>query len=317
MEPEREKRRSKKRAKKLRSSVDLPPIPISSQDSFNFAIHIDFAFWLSDPRTYSIVLVFYFVIQKLILPLHSHPMFSGFRFANLDPQNPLVRYMTVFRPSSPPLPSALLIYTTCHNSAQFSIWRSEIPSVGLECNNDTRLDDCNEAVPYLNFIIDRYDDRLADKYIFAHGHDTAWHYQGDFFDALGNLLRSTYFRKMKYSGVFRGNYYTGPWSNGEESWARPLYKYVFGGTSMPRDPAVTGNQRPCCATFWLNVELIRNRKKEEYMHMRDRLRQWSSENRDAHPSPAWFCGRTMEYTWHIIFTKSAFVDACHLCQGDN
>jgi hypothetical protein len=44
------------------------------------------------------------------------------------------------------------------------------------------------------------------------------------------------------------------WGDGEESWARPLYKYVFGGTSMP--------------------------------------------------SPAWFCGRTMQYTLYF-FTLSS------------
>ena len=161
-----------------------------------------------------------------------------------------------------------------------------------------------------------HDTPLADKYIFAHGHDTSWHYQGDFFDALESLLDSAYFRKMKYGGVFRGQYASGAWGENEEWWARPLYKYVFANTSMPPEPVEEHNQRPCCATFWLNSELVRNRKKEEYIEMRDKLRQWSRTHQDANPDPAWYCGRTMEYNWHIIFTKKAYVDRCHLCQGE-
>jgi hypothetical protein len=198
----------------------------------------------------------------------------------------------------------------------FSIWKTHIPAIGLECSNSTRFIDCNEAVPYLNFVIDNYEKTLADKYIFAHGHDTSWHYQGDFFEALESLLTATYFRKLQYGGVFRGNYYTGAWGENEARWALPLYKFVFGNTSMPASPEEDKNQRPCCATFWLNSELIYSRKKQEYIEMRERLRLWSVRHMDADPNPAWFCGRTMEYSWHIIFTKRAFVDACHLCQGD-
>jgi hypothetical protein len=179
-----------------------------------------------------------------------------------------------------------------------------------------RLDDCNEAVPDLNFIIDHYDAPLADKYIFAHGHDRAWHYHGDFFDALHKLLNSTYFRNLSYGGVFGGDYATGAWGPGEAEWAGPLYQFVFGGTSMPSEPIEWPNQRPCCSTFWVNSELVRNRKKEDYIHIRDRLREWSRTHRDAKPNPAYYCGRTMEYTWHILFTKKAFINSCHVCQTD-
>ena len=243
-----------------------------------------------------------------------------FRFSKTDPSKPLITYSNIMATPTGQRPRALLIYTTCHLPdrpvSEFSIWRTSIPAIGIECNKETRFDDCNEAVPYLNFVIDNYDTPLADKYIFAHGHDTSWHYQGDFFDALESLLDSAYFRKMKYGGVFRGQYASGAWGENEEWWARPLYKYVFANTSMPPEPVEEHNQRPCCATFWLNSELVRNRKKEEYIEMRDKLRQWSRAHQDANPDPAWYCGRTMEYNWHIIFTKKAYVDRCHLCQGE-
>jgi hypothetical protein len=240
---------------------------------------------------------------------------SHLSFSWQDPTNPAQRYTNYVNFSKPPRPRALLIYTTCQNTVPFSVWRTDIPAIGIECNNETNFWDCNEAVPYLNFLIDNYDTPLADKYIFAHGHDTSWHYQGNFFDALDNLLSATYFRKLSYGGVFRGNYFTGAWGDGEEYWAKPLYQYLFTGTSLPPEPIEDHNQRPCCATFWLNSELVWSRKKEEYILMRDRLRNWSHEHQTINPNPAWFCGRTMEYTWHIIFTKKAFIDACYLCQG--
>jgi hypothetical protein len=230
-----------------------------------------------------------------------------------DPANPLITYTNWFQPTE--RPRAVLIYTTCNKGAPWSIGRATIPAIGLECDNASRFWDCNEAVPYLNFIISHYDRPIADKYIFAHGHDTSWHYQGNFWDALDSLLTSTYFRKLKYGGVFRGNYFTGPWGEDEASWARPLHEFVFAGTSMPPKPIEENNQRPCCATFWLNSELVWSRKKEEYIVMRDRLREWSRMNEGMEPNPAYYCGRTMEYSWHIIFTKKAFVHKCHLCQG--
>ena len=273
-----------------------------------------------DPVTLVAIVLFGFVLQFHSLFVPIPPMVISFRFSKIDPNNPLLTYSNFLATPNGNRPRALLVYTTCDlpdkPAAEFSIWRTSIPAVGIECNKTSRFYDCNEAVPYLNFVIDNYDKPLADKYIFAHGHDTSWHYQGDFFDALESLLSSAYFRKMQYGGVFRGYYYTGAWGDGEEWWARPLYKYVFGKTSMPKEPVEINNQRPCCATFWLNSELVRNRKKEEYIEMRDRLRQWSREHEDAKPDPAWYCGRTMEYNWHIIFTKKAFIDKCHLCQGE-
>lgn len=262
----------------------------------------------------------YLVFFRPFIRVNSTEITTNFRFSMKDPKQPLITYSNMLATTTGNRPTALLVYTTCHIPgkipAPFSIWKTSIPAIGLECNQTTRTIDCNEAVPYLNFIIDHYDKPLADKYIFAHGHDNSWHYQGDFFDALENLLNSTYFRKMSYGGVFRGYYFKGAWGDKEDWWARPLYRFIFKNTSMPADPIERNNQRPCCATFWLNSDLIKNRKKSEYIEMRNKLREWSITHADAKPDPAWYCGRTMEYNWHIIFTKKAYIEECHLCQGD-
>jgi hypothetical protein len=275
---------------------------------------VDYAGWLTDSRAFPIALGVYFALENLVLPFRALPALISFFFSHVSPARPLVRYSN-FVNARNATPSALLVYTTCRGD-RFPVWKTPIPAVGIECDNETNSIDCHEAVPYLNFIIENYDRPLADKYIFAHGHEAAWHYAGNFFDALESLLRSTYFRKLKYGGVFRQTFSTGAWGDGEEHWARPLYSYVFKQTAMPAAPVEVGNQRPCCATFWLNSELIRNRKVTEYIAVRDALREWSKENRNMEPNPAYFCGRVMEYNWHILFTKKAFVDPCHLCQGE-
>jgi hypothetical protein len=66
----------------------------------------------------------------------------------------------------------------------------------------------------------------------------------------------------------------------------------------------------------MNSEFRYSRTKEEYIEMKERLRVWTVRHMDADPNPVWFCGRTMEYSWHIIFTQRAFVDACHICQSE-
>jgi hypothetical protein len=166
------------------------------------------------------------------------------------------------------------------------------PGGGIECANETNSIDCHEAVPYLNFIIDNYNRPLADKYIFAHGHETAWYFTGNFFEALETLLRLTYFRKLTYGGVFRQAYRTGAWGDEEEHWVRPLYSQQQ--TTMPATLIERGTHHPCCGTFWLNTKLIHNRKMREYIAVRDALREWSRENRNMNPNPVYFCSRVME-----------------------
>jgi hypothetical protein len=46
------------------------------------------------------------------------------------------------------------------------------------------------------------------------------------------------------------------------------------------------------------------------------LRNWSAQNLDRSPSAAWYCGRVMEYNWHILLANTSFISKCYFCQGD-
>jgi hypothetical protein len=247
--------------------------------------------------------------------LLTRPLRTLFHFSLFDAQTGIV-YGNIATPSHVRKPTYLVIYPFCHERDGFSVFGTSIPSIGILCNNVTNPYDCHEAVPYLNFVIDNYDSNLADKYIFVHGHDRAWHYQGSVLTAIGTLINTRYFRNQNFGGLFKAEYAGGACGEGESGWAGPLYRFLFANTSMPTQMVTESNQRPCCGTFWMNSELVRTRPKEEYVLIRDRLREWSKENMDRTPSAAWFCGRMMEYNWHILFANTSYISKCWFCQGD-
>jgi hypothetical protein len=160
----------------------------------------------------------------------------------------------------------------------------------------------------LSFVIDYYDQPLADKYIFVHAHDRSWHYDTDLFTAIARLRKSRYFLTNSYGGVFRNHWGIGAWGRRLHGvWARGLYAEIFGNTTMPRRPIWAHNQYPCCATFFMNSRLVKTRQKSEYILLRWRLRQWSRKWSMVKPNPAHYCGRTMEWTWHILFSNRTYI----------
>lgn len=210
------------------------------------------------------------------------------------------------------VPDVMIVFTRC-GETNFSIHKSKIPAVALDCDPETKYIDCKESVPMLNFLINTYDAPLAKKYIFAHGHDLSWHYMVNFFDVLEELMGTNYFSNREFGGVYNGRD-SGSCGWKESSWANPLYKWVYHGTSMPEKPTAVRNYRPCCSTFWMNSTLVHTRQKWEYVVIRDRLRQWSREHMNITRGPAYYCGRTMEYTWHILLFNESYIDQCKECK---
>jgi hypothetical protein len=84
---------------------------------------------------------------------------------------------------------AALIYATC-GPHLFSASHSPIPSFRRECNHSDGYDYCFEAGTYLDFIIERYVHPLAERYVFAHGHDNSLHYRLAFLKALRRVYRA-------------------------------------------------------------------------------------------------------------------------------
>ena len=205
----------------------------------------------------------------------------------------------------------LILYVTCpmasRKNRRFNPDLLPGPSRELRCNPETNAIDCHEAVPMLNFLIANYEAPLAQKYVFIHGHEFAWHHTGGVSRRLAHLINTPYFRQEEFGGLFEKFYAKTAWGAREESWVLPLYKYLYAGTSMPPEPSQTGNQHPCCATFFMNASLTRTRSKQELIHVRDRLRQWSRENANIKLGPSYYCGRALEYTWHVLLANKSFV----------
>lgn len=209
------------------------------------------------------------------------------------------------------IPPVLVIYTTCMlNTNGFRVFdasRLPAPSHELRCSPETNLIDCHEAVPMLDFLINNYEKPLAHKYIFIHGHDRAWHHPTSIFTQLRYLINSSYFQNQEFGGIYNQFYARGCWGPKEAHWAGPLYEYLFRDTSMPQEQNCKENQRPCCATFFMSSSLTQTRPKSEYILIRDRLRQWSREHVAISKGPAYYCGRSLEYTWHILLANKSFI----------
>ena len=75
---------------------------------------------------------------------------------------------------------------TCKRS--FDASRFKIKTYHISCD-DKSYDYCYEAVPYLKFIYDHYDD-LHGKIIFIHGHEFSWHYSSSVFRIVEERIKS-------------------------------------------------------------------------------------------------------------------------------
>jgi hypothetical protein len=201
------------------------------------------------------------------------------------------------------LPDLLIVYVSCQESRTFPISKTVISTYRLSCHPETNLIDCHEAVPILEFLIEVWDRPRARRYIFVHAHETSWHYPQSVFDQIHRIKLSRYFRKNKFGAVFP-IYIEGHGGLMDES----QYQYVYQNTSMPLRMINDNNFYPCCATFFVDSDLVRTRSKFEYGLIISRLRQWSREHSTfRNRKPAVFCGRVMEYTWHILLTNQTFI----------
>jgi hypothetical protein len=138
---------------------------------------------------------------------------------------------------------------------------------------------CNEAIPYLDFIIATYHHPMAEKYIFIHGHDTAWHCRPNSSCNLDHVYNSSYLRNTRYGGLC-----SLPWNSKTppEPIFHSLYDFIYQGTTMPsRKVWMTTGIYPCCAQFFVESRLIRNRPLSDYIHIRDKLIEWSSNTRST------------------------------------
>ncbi|KAJ5649226.1 uncharacterized protein N7484_002949 [Penicillium longicatenatum] len=166
----------------------------------------------------------------------------------------------------------------------------------------------NEAMVYLTHIIDRYD-TLPDVNVFLHGGRYQWHNDNPLYDSVISIkdLQLNHVRNAGYVNL-RCTWIIG--CPAELEPARYLrerpddpghptavefpdsFMALFPGEPVPDIIGV-----PCCSQFAVSREAIRARGKEEYVRMRD----WLLNS----PLDASTSGRIFEYSWHIMFGKTA------------
>ncbi|KKZ67166.1 hypothetical protein EMCG_07147 [[Emmonsia] crescens] len=166
-----------------------------------------------------------------------------------------------------------------------------------------------EAMVYLTYIIDHYDDYRNDAAIlFLHADRDQWHNDDDKYDGkrmlqrfnTQHLVREGYvnMRCHPFPGCTTGLDLTiTPTVNSSESAtiASILQNIatLFPGSTQPPDEVAVG----CCAQFGVTAGTIRQTPRKRY----EELRQWLLDT----PLSDQISGRVMEYMWHILFGKPA------------
>lgn len=162
----------------------------------------------------------------------------------------------------------------------------------------------NEAMVYLTYIVDNYDD-LPDITLFHHDHLTSWHQEFNSITEVNNL-QSDFVKEEGYVSTrcLPGceNYI--PLSKTVVSLnvigtaGRELQIPTFLRTFLGEDYAMPEViAAPCCAQFAASKEAILARPKEFWQ----KLQEWLIET-PLEPSVS---GRLIEYTWHLLFAKEA------------
>ena len=165
----------------------------------------------------------------------------------------------------------------------------------------------NEAVVYLSYIIDNYDD-LPWGAFFVHGHADSWHQEADIGSLIDSLDREQLgkygfislrcewlpscpaeIRPKNRDALIWGS---DPFRAGTEAAVGGNWKLLFPDAELPETMA-----SPCCAQFAVTRQMVWMHPKEEY----ERLRNWllgSLLDNDL-------SGRVFEKLWAYIFTREA------------
>jgi hypothetical protein len=179
----------------------------------------------------------------------------------------------------------------------------------------------HEAMVYLTYIIDHYDD-LADTTIFLHPHRTTWHNN--------DLLDSDAVKTIQYlsdAHVARVGYFNTRCHHepGCPDWLRfdrpeeqlDTYRKMeeryftaqVWSELHPGVPVPQAVSQPCCAQFAVSRGRIRQQPRSEYIRYRDWLLNTKLDDIMS--------GRVMEYSWQYLFTgKPELCPEMHVCYCD-
>jgi hypothetical protein len=154
-----------------------------------------------------------------------------------------------------------------------------------------------EAVAYLRYIVDHYSN-LPALIAFVQAHRTAWHQKSP--SDIVVALRALQWNKYNYmpltsiitKAVFKLNTRNRQATINYELWRDVLQKELG-------PPPINGTKTHCCASFVVKKEAILAHPKMFYSNISDYI--VASRYSDH------LTGRTLEYTWHMIFGEPAHI----------
>eukprot|EP00884_Botryococcus_braunii_P021084 jgi/Botrbrau1/765/Bobra.0181s0022.2 len=196
----------------------------------------------------------------------------------------------------------------------------------------------NEAMAYLQFIIDYYD-RLPASMVFLHGHRGTWHFR-DHVPILRRLKWGSFgFANLRFAPGTRlewacGNNTDDPnfkpfdcnWVGGvmhmtgmaprkanlvnvmnKDEWGDSIelisvWPQMYEEELGPPPPILAA---PCCAEFMVSRDRILAHPKSFYVHLRD----WIAETEVSR----YRTGREFEYVWHYMFGEPPSIDPVREC----
>jgi hypothetical protein len=158
-----------------------------------------------------------------------------------------------------------------------------------------RINKGREAVAYLQYIVEHYSD-LPSSIAFVHGHRTSWHQNNPSDIVLA--LKAFKWHKNKYmpltstptESTFTPQVKDPQSVVNDEIWRAVLEKELG-------SPPKSGIRSHCCASFVVKREAILAHPRDFYASVRSHI--LASRHSD------YFTGRTLEYTWHMIFGQPA------------
>ncbi|CAI7569515.1 unnamed protein product [Penicillium pancosmium] len=192
-------------------------------------------------------------------------------------------------------------------SAELAEWRNFIYTVDdVNAPAHTRSNKGREAQPYLQYLVEHYDD-LPAIMVFLHPHrdgwPAAWHTDTMDYSNVDSV------RALQREWVLSEGYVSlrcqtspgcpaemqpfrqpaKPGNTGEKHYAT-AWKELFGNSNVPKQIGA-----PCCSQFAVSREQVLQRSRSDYKRMLD----WVLNN----DLPDEVTSNIMEYSWHIIFGK--------------
>ena len=185
----------------------------------------------------------------------------------------------------------------------------------------------HEAMAYLTFLIDNYDNIPVEGAVFVHGSRFAWHNDSPQYDnaellaALNtsSALASSGYHNLRCDwsastcpadSVPQGSFETGLTAKLEPFNARVVsdaampraLASIFGGSDSAASNLLLGRgdavKAQCCAQFVVARANIWQHSRDEYAA----LRQWLlDDSKDSAPRDDRISGRILSYLWHILF----------------